>query len=146
MWTIESSPIGRIAVAPNHPVFCTTLDYDGKIRDDLVQVIHERFGIESVLSTCTQVHGVNVEHASAGEPSRSCDALWSGRRGVSIGIKIADCLPVTMVDPAHVNSTRFGAVPRRIVSEAWCGTRYTTPFVRSRPSANSPVAGNTPRT
>ena len=102
MWTIERSPIGRIAVAPNAPVFCTSIDYDGKIRDGLVQLIRERFGIDSVLSTCTQVHGVNVERAARGEQSQACDALWSDRRGVSLGIKIADCLPVTMIDPAHI--------------------------------------------
>jgi YfiH family protein len=101
VWSIEHSPIGRIAVAPNAPVFCTSMDYDGKVRDDLLQVIRDRFGIDSVLSTCTQVHGVNVERAAVGEQSQSCDALWSDRCGVSLGIKIADCLPVTMIDPAR---------------------------------------------
>ena len=101
MWTIEPSPLGRIAVALNAPVFCTSLDYDGKIRGDLVRVIRERFGIDTTLSTCTQVHGVNVERAAGGENPRACDAMWSERRGVSIGIKIADCLPVTMFDPSH---------------------------------------------
>ncbi|PYQ28655.1 MAG: hypothetical protein DMF56_15595 [Acidobacteria bacterium] len=100
-WTIENSRVGRIAVAPDAPVFCTSIDYDGKLRDDLVQLIRERFGIDSVLSTCTQVHGVNVERAAEGEQASACDALWSDRRGVSLGIKIADCLPVTMVDPAR---------------------------------------------
>lgn len=102
MWTIEQSRVGRIAVAPNAPVFCTSMDYDGKLRDDLMQVMRERFGIESVLSTCTQVHGVNVERATVGEQSQACDALWSDRRGVALGIKIADCLPVTMIDPARM--------------------------------------------
>jgi YfiH family protein len=100
-WTIERSPIGRIAVAPSAPVFCTSIDYDGKLRDELAQLIRDRFGIESVLSTCTQVHGVNVERAAVGEQSQSCDALWSDRRGVALGIKIADCLPVTMIHPAR---------------------------------------------
>jgi len=101
MWTIEQSRIGRIAVAPDAPVLCTSIDYDGKLRDDLMQLINERFGIDSVLSTCTQVHGVNVERAAEGEQPCKCDALWSDRRGVSLGIKIADCLPVTMIDPAR---------------------------------------------
>jgi YfiH family protein len=101
MWVIEPSPLGRIAVAPDAPVFCTSLDYDGKIRDDLTRFVSERFGIDTVLSTCTQVHGVNVERAAGGENPRACDAMWSERRGVSIGIKIADCLPVTMIDPPH---------------------------------------------
>jgi YfiH family protein len=101
MWTIESSPIGRIAVAPDAPLFCTTRDYDGKVRGELTALIRERFGIDTTLSTCTQVHGVNVERAAGGKNARACDALWSDRRGVSIGIKIADCLPVTMIDSAR---------------------------------------------
>ena len=102
MWKIEQSAISRIAVAPNNaPVFCTTLDYDGKLRDDLTRVVRERFGIETTLSMCMQVHGVNVVRALGGENAQECDALWSDQRGVSIGIKIADCLPVTMIDPAH---------------------------------------------
>ena len=101
MWTIEQTPIGRIVAAPNAPVFCTTRDYDGKLRDDLTKLVRERFGIESSLYTCYQVHGVNVERAPREETSRECDALWSDQRGVSIGIKIADCLPVTMLDPVH---------------------------------------------
>ncbi len=101
MWAIEPTRLGRIAVAPNAPVFCTSLDYDGKIREDLTRFVSERFGIDTVLSTCTQVHGVNVERAAGGENPRACDAMWSDRRGVSIGIKIADCLPVTMIDSAR---------------------------------------------
>ena len=120
MWPIEQSRVGRIAVAPDAPVFCTSIDYDGKLRDDLLQVIRDRFGIDSVLSTCTQVHGVNVERAAAGEQACACDALWSDRRGVSLGIKIADCLPVTMIDSgrsiiANVHSGWRGAA-QQIVS------------------------------
>src|SRR5439155_7961267 len=29
------------------------------------------------------------------------DALWTDRRGVALGIKIADCLPVSLCDPVH---------------------------------------------
>lgn len=101
MWPIEDSPLGRIAVAPRAPLFCTTRDYDGKLRDDLTGFIRERFGIDTKLSTCMQVHGVKLERACGGENDRECDALWSGQRGVSIGIKIADCLPITMIDPGH---------------------------------------------
>ena len=101
MWRIEDSPIGRIAVAPDAPVFCTTIDYDGKLRDELTGDVRERFGIETKLSTCMQVHGVSLERACGGENDRECDAMWSEKRGVSIGIKIADCLPVTMIDTQH---------------------------------------------
>lgn len=100
MWTIAQSPIGRIAVPPGDaPVFCTTRDYDGQLRDELTDVIRERFGSDTTLSTCWQVHGVNVGHAPC--PEAECDALWSDRRGVALGIKIADCLPVAIRDPEH---------------------------------------------
>jgi len=101
MWTIEQTPIGRIAIAPgNAAVFCTSADYDGRLGDELTRLVRDRFGIDTTLSTCWQVHGVNVVRAPHDEVVE-CDALWSERRGVSIGIKIADCLPVTMIDPTH---------------------------------------------
>ncbi len=107
-WPIEPSPLGRIAVPENlppaHAVFCTSRDYDGAIRGALVDVVRERFGIDTTLTTCVQVHGVAVaraERADAWRECDSCDALWSDQRAVSIGIKVADCLPVTMIDPTH---------------------------------------------
>ena len=30
-----------------------------------------------------------------------CDALYTDQRGVALGIKVADCLPVSLCDPAH---------------------------------------------
>jgi len=30
-----------------------------------------------------------------------CDALFTDRRGVALGIKVADCLPVSLYDPVH---------------------------------------------
>lgn len=106
MWRIEPSGLGRIAVPPHIPngfaVLCTTRDYDGRIRDAIVNTVREHFGIDTTLSTCVQVHGVNVVRAARGGESDQCDALWTDERRVSIGIKIADCLPVTMIDPAHV--------------------------------------------
>ena len=113
MWSIESlEPLGRIAIPPFVPLgfslFCTTLDFDGRLSEDRVNLItefvRERFGIASTLSTCTQVHGVTVQRALRDEKWRecdSCDALWADERNVSLAIKIADCLPVAMIDPAH---------------------------------------------
>ena len=112
MWSIEPSPVGRIAIPPFVPagfaVFCTTRDYPGRITEvlsrELTGVARERFGVESTLATCTQVHGVAVERATHSKHWRecdSCDALWSDEKGVALGIKVADCLPVTMVDSTH---------------------------------------------
>jgi polyphenol oxidase len=113
MWHIETTPhLGRIAVPDTLPddiaVFCTTRDFEGRLHpgvpETIVQTVRERFGIDSVLTTCNQIHSANVSRANAGKQWRecdSCDALWSDETHVSVGIKVADCLPVAMVDPAH---------------------------------------------
>jgi YfiH family protein len=112
MWRIESSPLGRIAVPPFVPetfaVFCTTLDFDGRITNDVANTmsdaVRERFGIEATLNTCNQIHGARIAHANSVDRWRecdSCDALWSDVTHVALGIKVADCLPVTMVDSTH---------------------------------------------
>lgn len=113
MWRIESlSPFGNIAVPPHVPegvaVFCTTRDFEGRLSSDIAasitNAVEERFGITSTLTTCTQVHGKSVARAFAQDAWRecdSCDALWSGEMHVALGIKVADCLPVAMVDPSH---------------------------------------------
>jgi len=112
MWRFEPSPLGRIAIPPVIPdgfaVFCTTRDLDGRLTPDVTQqiakTVRERFGIESTLTTCTQVHGKTVRQARSGTAwteCDSCDALWSSDRHVALGIKIADCLPVSMIDPLH---------------------------------------------
>lgn len=113
MWRIETTEqLGRIAVPgflpANTAVFCTTRDFHGRLNPDIAgtiaQTVRERFGIEAALTTCTQVHSANVSRASAGKHWRecdACDALWSDETHVALGIKVADCLPVAMVDPSH---------------------------------------------
>lgn len=112
MWRIESSPLGAIAVPPFVPegfaVFCTTRELDGRLSPDaaraLTSAIREKFGIDTSLTTCTQVHGRDVRRATGEAAWRecdSCDALWSDAAHTSLAIKIADCLPVTLVDPVH---------------------------------------------
>jgi YfiH family protein len=101
-----------VVVAPNVPpgfaVFYTTLDFDGRLTDgiahEITRFILGRFGIQSSLNTCTQVHGKTASRARHAESWRecdSCDALWSDEPHVALGIKVADCLPVTMIDPLH---------------------------------------------
>lgn len=129
---VEPSPIGRIVVAPNVPpgraVFYTTGDFPGRLTPDvareLTTLVATRFGIDASLTTCTQVHGRTAARAQrehAWSECDSCDALWSAERGVALGIKVADCLPIAMVDPIHdavanVHSGWRGAA-QRIVSE-----------------------------
>lgn len=143
MWRIETSAIGRIAVPPVIPagfaVFATTLDYHGRITPELAggitDVVRDRFGLTTTLNTCTQVHGARVQRAQRGEAWRecdSCDALWSDEKHVSLGIKVADCLPVSLLDPVHsvianVHSGWRGAV-QRITAEAVDAVESATSF------------------
>jgi YfiH family protein len=113
-WTIESTPeVGRIVVAPDVPagfgLFYTTVDFSGRLvgedLDALTAMIDRRWGEGTGLVTCTQVHGADVVFAqnppTAWREVGKCDAIWSDRPRVGIGIKVADCLPVTFVDAPH---------------------------------------------
>jgi polyphenol oxidase len=143
MWQLEESSLGRIAIPPFVPkgfaVFCTTRDFEGRITRSIAEritgVIRERFALETTLNTCTQVHGATVRRAQAGPSWRecdSCDALWSDEKHVSIGIKVADCLPVTMIDPQHsvivnIHSGWRGAV-QQITSAGFDAVSSATAF------------------
>jgi len=103
------------AVPEGFALFYTTRHFrgflDAEIGRGLTQFIETRFGIAASLTTCNQVHG-----RRAGSPTRpgglenpphvwsecdSCDALYSQSPHTALGIKVADCLPVTMIDPVH---------------------------------------------
>lgn len=107
--------IGRIVVPRDVPsgfaLFYTTRDFPGFLSDDvareLTAFIEERFGIDASLTTCNQVHGATVLRGErTSRPLNwsecdSCDALYSPAPHTALGIKVADCLPVTMIDPVH---------------------------------------------
>ena len=125
MWMTESSPLGRIVVPPDLPpgfgLFCTTRDYPGFIvPEELTSLVESRFGLSTSLTTCVQIHSAHVVRAASGSSWRecdSCDALWSSERGTSLGIKVADCLPVSLIDVsqnviANIHSGWRGAVQR----------------------------------
>ncbi|HEV7921858.1 MAG TPA: polyphenol oxidase family protein [Thermoanaerobaculia bacterium] len=110
--SVEHTTAGRIVIPPDVPrgvaLFYTTIDIDGRLDGDkpgqLMDVIRERFGIEATLNTCTQVHGATIARGTKARQWRecdSCDALIADQKNVALGIKVADCLPVTMVDSAH---------------------------------------------
>jgi YfiH family protein len=124
--SIESTSIGRIAVPRAVPygfaLFYTTIDFDGRLNpesvDKLMGIVRDRFDVDATLTTCTQVHGATVVSATGGEAWRecdSCDALWSDQKQTALGIKVADCLPVTLIDAqagviANIHSGWRGAV------------------------------------
>ena len=125
MWSIQSAgALGRIAVPPFVPpgfsVFCTTRDFEGFLSPERAKVLTEVIGNGTSLATCNQVHGVNVNRVTHDESWRecdSCDALWSDVKNVALAIKVADCLPVALIDPvrnviAKAHSGWRGAVQR----------------------------------
>jgi len=112
-WTIDQSAIGRIAVPASLPVglalFTTTIDFPGRRNEHRPElplgVVRERFGIAAELATAMQVHGADLARIERPQARRwredtSCDALATNERGIALGVKIADCLPVTLFDGA----------------------------------------------
>jgi YfiH family protein len=119
--------IGRVIVPPEVPagfaLFYTTTAIEGRLNAGVVEAlmafVRERFGVDAALATCNQIHSANIVHASvsAWREHASCDALWSDQPHTALGIKVADCLPVTIIDDAHgvianVHSGWRGAVQR----------------------------------
>jgi YfiH family protein len=111
--------VGRVIIPEPLPdgfaLFYTTADYDGALVPELTEILRERFGIEATLVTCTQVHGKTVGRAEARPTLVTCDALFTEERHVALGIKVADCLPVSLCDPvrrviANIHSGWRGAV------------------------------------
>lgn len=111
-WNTVSTSIGRVVIPPGVPtgfgLYYTTGDFPGRLNAEVVQqlgaVTREQFGLETTLTTCNQVHGAAVRRGSAGAPWHecdSCDALYSDSPGTALGIKAADCLPITLIDPLH---------------------------------------------
>lgn len=137
MFLIEQSPLGRVVVSQRDPLFYTTRDISGRLDADAVAVIRNfirgRFAIDASLSTCTQVHGATVRKAERNGSWRecdSCDALWTADRGVALGIKVADCLPVTIVAGgviANVHSGWRGAV-QKITAAAIDAVQHSAHF------------------
>jgi purine-nucleoside/S-methyl-5'-thioadenosine phosphorylase / adenosine deaminase len=112
--SVEHTAIGRIVIPPSIPrgfrVFYSTIDFDGRIDDRIRDFIHP-----ANLSSCHQVHGVAVARAPVNESE--CDALWSDQKETALAIKVADCLPVSIIDPANsiianIHSGWRGAVQR----------------------------------
>lgn len=118
-FTIESTELGRIVVPPFLPrdkaLFYTTIDIDGRLDDAIAKkfsdLVARRFGVDATLATCKQVHGTRVQRVKFEKGWRECDdcdALWSTERGVALGIKVADCLPVSIVAGDVIGNVHSG--------------------------------------
>lgn len=123
--SVEHTSIGRIVVPPHVPdgfrLFYTTIDFPGPITKELRDFV----GVP--LASCHQVHGASVRTGFSRSPSDrlkpvltpepECDALWTDQKNVALAIKVADCLPVTLIDTrnhllANIHSGWRGAVQR----------------------------------
>lgn len=150
VYAVEESPFGRVVVPAGVPqayaLFYTTRDFPGRLNTEIaggiVRFVRDRFGPSAALTTCNQVHGTTVQRATSGSKWNecdSCDALWSSEPGTALGIKVADCLPVTVIDPdgrvvANIHSGWRGAA--RGVTAATIETlRKGTSFTPSRAKA-----------
>jgi YfiH family protein len=104
--------MGCVVVPPGVPrgfkLFYTTIDFDGRIDQRI-----RDFVSPAAISSCHQVHGARVCRAPVNESE--CDALWSDEKNVALIIKVADCLPVSIIDPeegviANIHSGWRGTV------------------------------------
>lgn len=140
---VNTPQLGRVAIPEPVPhgfaLFYTTLDFPGRIDDAnaaaITAVAQSLFTVDAVLTTCTQVHGAVARRGVPGDAWRecdTCDALWSTERRTALGIKIADCLPVTLIDPSHrvianIHSGWRGAVQKitaLTIDSLWNETRF----------------------
>lgn len=149
-WLIETAAGGRIVIAPEVPagfaLFYTTGDITGALDPDsidrLLGILRDRYGIEAEFASCSQAHGVEVVRAKPGArwcEHQGCDALFTTSEHTALGIKVADCLPVTLIDPAHsiianIHSGWRGAAAR-IAGRTIETLRAETTFAPSRSSA-----------
>lgn len=109
---IVDSRLGRVVVPTDSPhsgfLFWTTRDFDGSLDSDsiamILSTVGELGGSADHLETCRQVHGTRSVEVTESEKGWSecsdCDALWTDRTGIALGIKVADCLPVSVIDPS----------------------------------------------
>ena len=79
---------------PGYRLFYTTIDFDGRIDDRIRDFVKP-----ASLSSCHQVHGATIRQAPVNE--LECDALWGVGKNIALAIKVADCLPVSIIDPQH---------------------------------------------
>jgi polyphenol oxidase len=121
---IRPSLLGCVVVAtaapPPFAVVYTTRDFDGVLDDSSVarveQLLFECTGVRRRLATCRQVHGDVAVSVVSSKEARcdvgECDALITASPEVALGIKVADCLPVSLVFPE-----------RRVVANVHAGWR-----------------------
>lgn len=147
-WSVEQSSLGRIAIPRDLPdntaVFCTSADFDGRLHSSTIEalgrLLRERFAFEGELASCGQIHGASVatvgRSATPWRETPACDALVSTDTGLALAIKIADCLPIAILDreSRHIGIVHSGwrGAAKRVVPAALA--RMTTLHATKAPS------------
>lgn len=77
-------------------------DSEGNVAANLSRLLHDVEIEPERLVFADQVHGDHVEVIeSAGGPIPTADAMITGKTGLFLGVKTADCLPVLLLDPVR---------------------------------------------
>ena len=117
--------LGRIVVPPNVPahfrVFYTTIDFDGRIDDRIRDFVRP-----AKISSCHQVHGATICRAPVDEAE--CDAQWSDQKQTALAIKVADCLPISIIDDAHLVTANIHSGWRGAVQQIVAKTLDAAPL------------------
>ncbi len=97
----------------------------GDFRSSSAKQSAERLGLAGGPATLRQVHSDRVMQADGaigiGEPRPQGDALLSSTPGETIGVRVADCLPLLLIDPE-----------RRAVAAVHAGWRGTAARIATR--------------
>ncbi len=106
-------------------------DGDAASDDGLSGILHELKFVPADLATVHQEHGVRIVQDRAGGKA---DGIITNRPGLSLGIRVADCVPVYVVDPRNRAIGLFHAGRVGTVGEiARCGISAMQSNYETRP-------------
>jgi hypothetical protein len=72
-------------------------DGDGSSREGCERILEESSALSGDLVLVNQVHGSNIVRAD--QPSEPADGIITDEPGEVLGIRVADCVPIWLVDP-----------------------------------------------
>lgn len=100
--------------------------------------LQRMLGLERLV-TVSQVHGADVVDADADvDPGTEADALVASRRGTGVCVRVADCMPVALADPAtglvaaaHTGRVGFlaGVLPATVAALRARGAAHLTAWL-----------------
>ncbi len=116
---------------------------DGPVRENLDRVVAAFTGEpRAPLVAMRQVHGADVHAVEARTPTPEGDGLVTAERGLTLLVRVADCVPVLLADPERRGGRRGARRPAgsgRRRRPAWRWPRCAT----SAPAGSGPGSGRT---